>query len=259
MRRTGTIGGILVAAAVTAGAAQTPVAISTQGPPLGPLTLTPGILACTDLPTSTSPITDLRVVGLQHGDRRINAARGDLVVLNGGTPQGLVIGQQYFTRRLMKPINHEPMSAANPAAVATSGWLTVVAADARFAIARIDESCLAVEAGDYLTPYAAPVLPDTVAEAGRIDFSDLGLVLFGTHRRTTFGAGDLLSIDRGQSRGLTAGARVAFYRDRHNGTPLVEIGEGIVVELSAETAKVVLERAAMDVHSGDRYGVRGKP
>jgi hypothetical protein len=241
-------------------AAQTPAPDATAAPALGPLTLTPGIVSCTDLPTTaTLPTGDHRVLGLHNGDRRLNAARGDLVVLNGGTPQGFAIGQRYFARRLMKPTNHSPVTAANPGVVVTSGWLTVVSADSQFALARVDQSCLAIEAGDYLEPYVEPALPVAVGDSGHTDFSDLGRVLLGAFRRSSFGAGDVLSVDRGSSQGIAIGTRVAFYRDRRNSTPLVELGEGIVVDVSAATAKVVVERAAQDIRTGDFYSVRGKP
>jgi hypothetical protein len=250
----------LVLSLSTLAVAQAPAGVAAGAPALGPLTLTPAIVSCTDLPTvSTLPSTDLLVLGLHNGDRRFNAARGDIVVLSRGTPQGLSIGQQYIARRLMKPVNHAPVTPANPAAVVTSGWLTVVSADQQFALARIDQSCLAIEAGDYLEPFVEPALPTTLAGAGRTDFSTLGRVLFGVFRRSSFGAGDVLSIDRGSRAGMTTGTRVAFYRDRRNSTPLVELGDGIVVDVSAETAKVVVERASQDIRTGDYYGVRSKP
>ena len=250
----------LVLSISTLTAAQTPTAAITGVPALGPMTLTPAIVSCTDLPTTaTLPTGDHRVLGLHNGDRRLNAARGDLVVLNGGTPQGFAAGQQYFARRLMKPTTHAPVTADNPGAVVTSGWLTVVSADPRFALARVDQSCLAIEAGDYLEQFVEPALPTSVADAGQTDFSDLGRVLFGAFRRSAFGAGDVLSVDRGNSKGLALGTRVAFYRDRRNSTPLVEIGEGIVVDVAAATAKVVVERAAGEIRTGDYYGLRSKP
>lgn len=240
--------------------AQTPAGAVAGVPALGPLTLTPTIVSCTDLPTvATLPGTELRVLGLHNADRRSSAARGDLVVLNAGTPQGLAIGQQYFARRLMKPVDHAAVTPANPAAVVTSGWLTIVSADEQYALARVDQSCVAIEAGDYLAPFVEPVLPVSAADAGRTDFSQLGRVLFGVQRRSSFGAGDMLSIDRGSANGMTAGTRLAFYRDRRNGTPLVEVGEGIVVDVAADTAKVVVERTAQEIRTGDFYAVRGTP
>ena len=42
------------------------------------------------------------------------------------TERGMVNGQQYFARRVMKPTNHAPVTAENPGSVATTGWLTAV-------------------------------------------------------------------------------------------------------------------------------------
>ncbi|MBA3269075.1 MAG: hypothetical protein H0T71_01080 [Acidobacteria bacterium] len=58
---------------------------------------------------------------------------------------------------------------------------------------------------------------------------------------------------------MAAGTRVAFYRDRENGTPLVEIGAGIILEVGAESAKVVIERSSQDVRRGDYFGVQRVP
>ncbi len=81
-------------------------------------------------------------------------------------------------------------------------------------------------------------------------------MLQGVDRHETFGAGDLLSIDRGAAFGITTGSRVAFYRDRGNGTPLVDLGTGIVLEVSAETSKVVVDRARFEVMMGDYVALR---
>jgi len=250
---------VLLGAVLTAMPAVAQItAADVPAPALGPRTVVSATVSCTDTPTGGGPQGSLRVVGPQAADGRQSVARGELVVLSGGTPQGLAIGQQYFARRLKKPLNHETITPANPGAIQTTGWLTVVAADTRFAIARVEYACVPIDAGDYLEPYAEPALPREVAAKGLTDFSELGRVLFGVHRREAFGAGDLLSIDRGQARGMAAGTRVAFYRDHRNGMPLVEIGEGIVVEVSGETSKVVVERAAVDVLRGDYYGISGK-
>lgn len=248
------VAAVLFAAVPATG--QTLAAIAPTSGTFGPKTLLPALVACTDRPTSAMPSAPLRVVAPHAGDRHRDSSAGQLVVLNAGTVHGLRAGQQFFTRRVQPPANGEPMTLATPGSIRTSGWLTVVAADALLALARIDYACTAIESGDYLEPYVEPALPATVAAAGRTNFADLGRVLFGVDRREAFGAGDLLSIDRGSTRGIVAGARVAFYRDRANGTPLVEIGTGIVMEVSAESSKVVLERANQDVRRGDYFGVR---
>lgn len=242
----------------TAAAQQlTVVAPSDTNRTLGPRTLTPNIVSCTDLPTQVVPASALRVVAAQTGSEQMLYAAGATVVLNGGTPQGVMVGQRYFIRHLQLGLTGEPPSPATPAPIRTAGYLTVVAADERFALARIDFTCDAVEAGDYLEPFVDPVVPTVVAADGPAQFADLGRVLFGSDRRQTFGAGDLANIDRGTSKGIGIGTRVAFYRDRQNGTPLVELGVGIVLDVAAESAKVVLVRASEAVISGDYFAVRG--
>jgi hypothetical protein len=258
MRPVGVVLSVFLCAAGPA-AAQTPILAVPQavGPDFGPKTVTPTLTLCTDLPTTTAPMASLRVVAPHAVDLHELSERGDLVVINGGTPQGLSIGQRFFTRRLMPPASREPMGPTEPGSIRTSGWVTIVAADERSSLARIDYGCTIVDSGDYLDPYVEPTLPATIAEAGPTSFTDLGRVLFGQDRRESFGAGDFLSIDRGAARGMVNGARVAFYRDRRNGTPLVELGTGIVVEVSAETSKVVISRANQDIRRADLFGVRG--
>jgi hypothetical protein len=261
MRTAGFVLGLMVSAAGVAGA-------QTAAPPVAPLpgsqayggkTLVPAIVACTDLPTATVPTPSLHIVAPHAGDLHAGASRNDLVVLNAGTPQGLAIGQRYFARRVNLPINLEPISATHRGAVRTTGWLTVVAADERFALARIDYACVTVEAGDYLEPYVEPAVPATALPDGPPNFADMARVLFGVDRHEAFAAGDLLSIDRGQSGGIVLGMRIGFYRDRMIGAPLFELGSGVVVEVAGDTAKVAVERAAPGIKAGDYAAIRRAP
>jgi hypothetical protein len=253
------LSGVLVAASSAFGqvsSVQVMEAPATN-PNLGPRTLTASIVACTDLPTATVPASALRILSGQVGDDHTVYAPGEIVVLNGGTPQGLLVGQRYFSRRLQLGFEGEPPSVESRGAIRTSGWLTVIAADERFALARVDFACDNVESGDYLDPYVEPVLPASATADGPPNFTDMGRVLFGPDRRQTFGAGDLANIDRGTAQGIGIGTRVAFYRDRMSGTPLVEMGAGVVVETTADTAKVVLVRARDAVWRGDYVVIRG--
>ncbi|HXG88256.1 MAG TPA: hypothetical protein VNJ02_07970 [Vicinamibacterales bacterium] len=261
--RTNTV--FILAAVVWIGSAQAtaqtvlPAPALQGGLDLGPKTVVPAFIACADVPTTVVPVPALRIVAPHAVDLHEHSSRNDLVVISGGTPQGLAIGQRYFTRRVGAPISREAISVRERGSIRTSGWLTIVAADERSALARIDYACTAVESGDYLDPYVEPTLPATIAPDGPTDFNDLGRVLFGLDQREEFGAGDFLTIDRGASRGVVSGTRVGFYRDRENGTPLVEIGNGIVVEVNTETAKVVVQRANQDIRRDDYWGIRARP
>jgi hypothetical protein len=96
-----------------------------------------------------------------------------------------------------------------------------------------------------------------VAGDGASNFADMGRVLFGSDRRQTFGAGDITNIDRGKAKGVGLGTRVAFYRDRQNGTPLFELGAGVVIDVAEESAKVIVVRAREAVTLGDYVAIRG--
>lgn len=236
-------------------AAQPPLA-SLTAPVFGPKTLLPAALACVDRAVDTRPAATLHVVAPHVDHYREFSVRDDVVVLSGGTPQGLAVGQRFFTRRFQPAGGRGLSSPVDFDVVRTTGWMTVVAADEHSALARVDYACTGVAAGDYLETYAEPVLPAEVAAAGPTEFSNLGRVLFGVDRRESFGAGDILSIDRGTAQGLTNGTRVAFYRDRQNGTPLVELGTGVVIETGVNSSKVVLDRARFHVLLGDYFGIR---
>jgi hypothetical protein len=224
---------------------------------LGPRTVVPAMIACTDLPTTSSaPEAPFWIVAPHAPDSHEASNRGHVVVLNGGTPQGYAVGQRYFARRWQPPVDRELSGPASHPSIRTAGWLTVIAADDRSALARVDYACDTVLAGDYLEPYAEPPLPGPVPAGGDTDFNTLGHVMSGTDRRQRFGAGDFLNIDRGSNDGIAVGTLIAFYRDRGNGTPLVPLGLGVVLETAAETAKVVVQRASAAIESGDYYGIR---
>jgi hypothetical protein len=241
-------------------AAAQPPLITLAPPPasiFGPKTVLPAHVVCTDVPVSVHQTPPLHILAPYTGDLRELSTRDSIVVLSGGTPEGLAAGQRFYARRLLPPRNGAPVSPTDPGAVHTAGWLTVVAADEHSALARVDYACDAIMAGDYLEPFTEATLPDAVADATATpDFSSLGRVLQGVNRHESFGPGDFLSIDRGEAAGLTNGARVAFYRDRGNGTPLIEIGTGIVMEVSADTSKVVVDRSRFEVTMGDYVAVR---
>jgi len=259
--RTGAFFLIGILGCATAASAQAPALSVTALTPtdmaLGPRTLNAALVACTDLPTVAPSASPLRILAAQTGDKHQTYAPGDVVVLNGGTPEGFLVGQRYFVRRLQFGLTGEPPSAVVQGAVRTAGWLSVIGVDERFALARVDYACDTVQAGDYLEPFVEPVLPTTVVADGPTNFADMGHVLFGADRRQTFGSGDIANVDRGKTHGIGVGTRVAFYRDRLNGTPLVEMGAGVVVEVAAETSKVVLVRAREVIIRGDYVAVRG--
>lgn len=199
---------------------------------------------------ATLPVPSLAIAGVQKADNRNGMSPGDVAVLAAGTPQGIAVGQRFLARR---PHGRARtfLDETGWAGVHPTGILTVTAVDDRFALARVDQACDTVDVGDHLEPLAVPELPVAAPAGGRADFADRAQVIFGKDRRLVFGDGDLFSIDRGSSNGVTPGRRIAIYRDRQNGLPLVELGEAVIVDTQADTSRAVLVRVSDMVQSGD--------
>lgn len=228
------------------------------GQPLGPRTLLPMHVVCTDQPVTALPSPQLTISGAQRADGREVLATGDIVVIRGGTTQGLAVGQSFVARRLEGGTRDAfRLGRDGFAGIRTAGVLTVTAVDERFALARIDRACAQVLVGDYLEPLALPSLP-AAARAGEPDFADRATVLFGSDLRTVFGDGDLLAINRGTNQGVVPGTRFALYRDPQNGLPLSELGEAVVVEADENGSRAVVARAFDVVTAGD-VAVRRQP
>lgn len=228
------------------------------GQTLGPRTLVPMHVLCADLPFSTPPGITLTIEGAQHADGRQVLGIGDTVVIKAGTGQGITVGQQFVARRQKRMSDVYARGRDGYGSVRTAGVVTVVAVDERFALARIERACDTVLVGDYLEPLEMPVLP-TPAETGPANFDDRAAVLFGPDRRETFGDGDILTINRGATHGVAAGARFAIYRDPKQGLrlPLIELGEAVVVDVNESVSKAVLVRVKDLVETGDVAVPRG--
>lgn len=227
---------------------------------LGPRTLLPMHVACADIPVTAPPgAGKFTIAGSNRTDGREVMATGDTVVIEAGTAQGVAVGQQFAARRLDGGGTKSQAfrrGAEGYAGIRTAALLTVTSVDDRFALARIDRACDVVMVGDYLEPIAMPTI-EAASTAGEPDFSDRASVLFGTDLRHSFGDGDVLAINRGSAHGVAKGSRFALYRDGHNGLPLGELGEAVVVDVQEGTSRAVVVRVRDYVTSGDVAVMRG--
>jgi hypothetical protein len=219
-------------------------------------------VACAPPPVLASvPMDASRIIGSQDTVPRTVFGAPELLVISGGTDRGLLLGQEYFVRRVLK-------SAGNyndkvPHQVHTIGWLRVVAVNATTAIASVDHACGDILAGDYIEPFQMPQIPngditavDTTREP---DFSSIGRVLYGSNERRSAGPGDYMLIDRGADQSVELGAPYAIYRDLGiAGTPLTAIGEATVVSIGPTMALVRINRSRDAVMSGDLAIPRSK-
>ena len=233
-------------------------AVAQRGPAPAATSLPPDVisLACAPSMTYEAPAVSLRISGGQESMRRQSHAPGDLVTLNAGTRGGITVGQEFYARRVLAS-GEVRVSATNPATIRTTGWIRVWAVDEDMSLATITHACDTVDVGDYLEPFAPPTVPALSQLTGPPERGNYGLVLSGQDRRTQFGSGDYLLINRGSSQGVTAGARFVVYHDKKTpGNFLFQIGEAVAVDVKAETATLHVLSAIDAISAGDYVGMR---
>ncbi|MEZ5290251.1 MAG: hypothetical protein R2745_04145 [Vicinamibacterales bacterium] len=224
----------------------------------GSLGMYPKRLSCSDIPTYSEPRPEHRLMAAHEPDAKLRRAFStpDLLTIPGGTSAGLQVGQQFFVRRLLLSPNHEKPSMDAPGMVHTAGWVTIVGADSFAALARIDHACDGFVKGDYLEPFSAAPMPTAVADPGEPRFEDMGRLMFGNDGRRTFANGDIIVVNRGATHGVTAGARLAIFRDVKTGGPLVPVGQAIVLTVGADTSTVIADRVRDALEAGDWVGLQ---
>ncbi len=214
-------------------------------------------LACAPTLTYETPMTPLHVTGGQSTLKRVSHAPGDLVTINGGTANGIEIGQEYFVRRLQQD-KGTATSRKSPAVVRTVGWVKIWAVDRPdMALATVTHACETIDVGDYLEPYKAPQMPAVSTELLKPEKDNYGKIMVGADRRRAFAKGDFFVLDRGSLQGVTPGARFVVFRDRNQYQNfLFDLGEAVAVDVkeNSATLQITVSRDAFFV--GDYVAMR---
>jgi hypothetical protein len=213
-------------------------------------------LACAPVAATSTPKATLRISGGQDTYPRLTYSQGDLVTLNGGSNQGVRVGQEFFVRRLLAP-RGMAISTRTPGTTQTTGWIRVYAVDEDLALATITHGCDGMQIGDYLEPLALPAPVKVNAAEGKPERS-YARVIAGNERRTEFGPGDFLVIDRGSAQGITTGTHFVFYRWKKKAPEnfLAAIAEGVAVDVQSDTATLSLTSSRDSVMVGDLVAMR---
>jgi hypothetical protein len=212
-------------------------------------------VACAPPPVLASVPTEAsRIIGSQDSVNRNVFGTPEVLIVSGGTDRGMVLGQEYFVRRVARTA--ETYRDKQPHQVYTVGWLRVVAVNETTTIASVDHACGDMLVGDFLEPFQMPELPpgditavDTTHEP---DFTSISKVLYGSEERRSGGAGEFMLIERGMNQDVAVGGKYAIYRDlKTAGTPLSSIGEATVVSVGPTMALIRINRSRDAVFSGD--------
>jgi hypothetical protein len=230
-------------------------------------------LACAPTLAFERPLASLLITGGQDAATRHGFRPGDLITINGGSDNGIEVGQEYYVRRLQAP-RGTGISRAAPATIRTAGWVRVYAIDKTMSLVTVTHACDTIDIGDYLEPFSLPDPPVPDANPPKPQKDNYGHILIGNDRRTMFAKNDLFTVDRGSDHGVTLGSRFMIYRDKRRMetkrlyavkdlpdqivTPefLYEIGEAVVVDVKPEISTVKALNARSALFSGDYVALR---
>jgi hypothetical protein len=181
------------------------------------------------------------------------------VTINAGIKNGIEVGQEYYVRRL-QVANMAAISRDTPAAIRTTGWIRVYAVDDEWSLATITHACDSIEVDDYLEPFKLPVVPTISKDRPKPERDNYAKVLVGSDRRTSFGKGDYVVINRGADFGIEPGSQFVLYRDKKmDKNFLFEIGEGVATEVKADMTTVLVTVSLDAINSGDYVALRREP
>jgi hypothetical protein len=230
-----------------------------RGPAATPANL-PGevlALACAPKAAFGPPDTPLRITGGQDSSVHHSHAPGDLVTINAGSQNGIEVGQEFYTRRILVS-RHEPITRETPATMTTTSWIRVYAVDDTLSLATITHACDTVEIGDYLEPFKLPTMPTMASNKPKPQRDNYGHVMMGNSRRAAFGKGDFFILDRGSDHGVTPGAQFVLYRNKLQPQNfLYDLGEAVAVDVTPETSTLLVTVSRDAIAEGDLVAIRG--
>ena len=213
-------------------------------------------LACAPRAALEIPNTPLRITGGQDAGIRQTHAPGDLITINAGSQNGIEVGQEYYTRRVLIA-EREEITPLTPATVMTTGWIRVWAVEERLSLATITHACDTIDVGDFLEPFALPTVPTPASNKPKPERDNYARVLTGESRKRLFGKGDYFLLDRGSNQGVTPGAQFVIYRNKQQPENfLFDLGEAVAVDVKADSSTLQVTVSRDAIMEGDLVAIR---
>jgi hypothetical protein len=212
-------------------------------------------IACGPRAELLMPEVGLTVVGAKEDTQELFAPWHNLII-SGGSNQGLKVGQEFYVRRVVQPMDRGDIKPGQLIGIHTAGWIRIVEVEPERAIAHTVHACDGFAPGDYLEPFTEPPAKGPTPIPGTPDFNTPGRVLFGDERRAMGAGSNLMVIDLGGDNGIKPGQQLTVFRRTQGGNgPIVSVARGTAVVVSTYSAMVRLEGSRDAVYAGDFVAV----
>ncbi|WP_257306469.1 LysM peptidoglycan-binding domain-containing protein [Geothrix campi] len=200
-------------------------------------------------------------------DRRF-LAEGETVYMNGGSEQGVKVGDRFLVlKTVARKIQHPTTKQKLGDVVQQVGVIRVITAQTKGSVATIERCLDGVEVGDHLVRFTEPAnLPlqlrtDTTDPVKVAPNSPVVVFARDDHQHTA--NGDMVIVDKGANDGLKVGDVLLAVRtrtfpvgpdgDHKNATETTThyVGQALVVRTDAQTATCRLLRTTEEIRLGD--------
>jgi len=184
---------------------------------------------------------------VRRGTTRGLYAKGDELLIDGGSLNGLEVGRNLTARRY-----YSVSGVADGAAKGehTAGLLQIVAAGEQTSTAVVIYACNELMQGDFLAPFN-PEPVRTPEPAGVPDYEDAARILFADAGQMLGAPGRLMVIDRGGDYGIRAGQRLTIFRRGGRRAKPTVVGDAVVVAVRTDSATIRLGRVRDVISFGD--------
>lgn len=201
-------------------------------------------------------------------DDRQHLAEGETVYMNGGSEQGVKVGDRFLIlKTVARKIKHPATKEKLGDVVQQVGVLRVVTPQPKGSVAIIERCLDGVEVGDHLVRFTEPANMPLQLRTDTTDpvkiAPNSAVVVFARDAHQHTANGDMVIVDKGANDGLKVGDVLLAVRtktfpvgpddDRKNATETTThyIGQALVVRTDAQTATCRLLRTTEEILLGD--------
>jgi hypothetical protein len=192
------------------------------------------------------PLPDLRIIGAELMNEKMQLGDTDLVYLNKGQADGLEIGQ------LFQIIGLEDKVAPYGIVTRHKARAKIVRLEDKTAVARIEKTCWPVSVGDFLFPFEEQegeigkdsgygVMDPNFSRKGKVIYIDTGMRLAGS--------GQWALIDMGRQQCVQIGDQLTVFHRAKPDLPREAVGSLIIIDVrgATSTVKVLSCRDALGI------------
>jgi hypothetical protein len=234
---------------------------------------------------------EIRLISGEQSNYKLTWYYGDYVYINRGQDKGVRVGDRFTVVRPVKDAVEVPwfkwqdkLMRAMGTAYQDTGQVRVVNVHPKVSIAKVIFSCNYMQRGDVVLPYQERPVPPYKDPAAFDHFAPVSgkpvaMVVTGTDFALTYGRNSTFYVNLGSSQGVkvgdyfrifryqgstsetvpqTAGYQYMMYgygsapsRYAWNDLPREVLGEGIAINVSRNSATVLVTYSSSQVYSGD--------